>query len=156
VSLVEHRPLDYLDERLDLFVRNLAINRTAVWVYHPGIDPNSFGYKIRFAGLNAEARHYVESFADDGLNGGVLYTVWVYLLVAAIGGILLLRRTATPALIAAGALGVAAVTYQSGLFLGAMGTQYRFEFPVVVIALLVTAIVVAGVRGRRAATPDLR
>ena len=56
-----------------------------------------------------------------------------------------------------GALGLTALTYQSGLFIGTMATQYRFEYPVVVVGMLVTVIGVKALvdRRRRGREPEV-
>ena len=49
----------------------------------------------------------------------------------------------------AGALAASAITLQLGLFFGAMGVAYRFQFPGVAAALITVPVAVAVVRGRR-------
>jgi hypothetical protein len=135
-------PLGYLQARWEQYTRQIALTRRANWVYHPVIDPNGEGFQVRYPEANIQARDYVEGFADDQLNGGVLYTLWVYLLLGALAGVYLLR-TGRLELMAVGALGVASVTLQIGLFVATMGTQYRFQFPTVVIGMICTITAVA-------------
>ena len=146
-------PLGYLEMRTELFLRQISITREAMWVYHPGIDPNPYGYVVRFPGANDAATSYVEAFADAELDGGPLYTIWVYLVLAAVCAAVLLRGSRPLPVLAVGALGLSILTYQAGLYVAAMGTQYRFEFPAVVIGLLAAVIAIkiafATMRSRR-------
>ena len=149
--LTEH-PLDYLDERLDLWIRQLAITRKANFIYHPVVDPNSFGFVVRFPELNKEAKEYVESFAVvPTLDGGIVHAVWIYMLLCLAAAVVFLRRGRSPALVCIGALGLSSLTFQVGLFLGAMGTQYRFQISVVVAGLLCAAILLRFAYERRRA-----
>jgi hypothetical protein len=152
---IRDHPFDYLDVRWDLFVRQLAITRPAVWVYHPVIDPNPYGYSIKFGWANAAAKDYVEAFADDELEGNWIYTVWVYVLLNIAGAVVLLRWTRGWALASVGALALAALTYQAGLFFTTMQVQSRYEFPVIVAGLLCAAVLArlawVRLRGRGAA-----
>ena len=152
---VGNDPLQYLDVRVDLFLRQLTITRSAIWTYHPVIDPNPFGYVVRFPGPNSAAKDYVETFASPRLDGGWIYSVWAYLLLAVAAAAVLLRRSRGAALATVGALSLAALTHQAGLFLGALGTGYRYEFVVVVIGALGAAVLLrlAWDRFRRARHP---
>ena len=145
---VTGEPLDYLDLRIDAFGHQLALEGPPVFVYHPGIDPNPSGYAIEFSRANDVAIDYLQLFADDTyLNGGLIERPWVYLLLGIAAGVFLLRSAMPLPLV--GALGLTALTYQSGLFIGTMATQYRFEYPVVVVGLLVTVIAVKALVDRR-------
>jgi hypothetical protein len=140
-NAIKKYPGTYLAERWALFLRQIGITRRANVAYHPGIDPNPFGYTIRFRDLNETAVDYLDVFTEDDLNGGPVYTIWVYLALGLAGSlVLLLRHDSTPALRAVGAFGLTALTYQSGLFIGAPATQYRYEFPMVTVAMLVTIV----------------
>ena len=139
---VRDHPVDYAEGRLRLWLRQVALTRKANFIYHPGIDENAHGFHVAFPSLNEAANDYIEAFTADPrtLDGGPLHTVWVYLAAAAGGAVVLLRRRAGPLRRLVGLAGVSAVTHQAGLFFGAMGTQYRFEFPVVVIGVLVSLV----------------
>jgi hypothetical protein len=140
-DLVTGHPLDYLDERIDLWLRQLAITRKANFIYHPVIDGNPFGFHVRFPELNQEAKEYVEWFAVvPSLDGGIVHAVWIYMLLCLAAAVVFLRRGRPAALVCIGALGLSSLTFQVGLFLGAMGTQYRFQISVVVAGLLCAAI----------------
>ncbi len=151
-SQIGKDPLAYLNERARLWLRQVSVTRDPVWIYHPVIDPNNREFAVRFSGPNRAAKRYVEAFAiNENLDGGPLFWVWPYLLACAALAVVLLRRRSAPVLVL-GALALAAVTYQSGLFVGAMGTVFRFEFPIVVIAV-VTAVAACGLLVRRGAPP---
>lgn len=135
------RPFAYLDTRVDVWLRQLTIGRPAVWAYHPIIDPNPYGYRIRFPQMNVAAKDYIEGFTDDANNGRRLFhTVWLYILLGVGAGLVLLRRGRSLSLFAVAALGLATLTHQVGLFFGAMVTAYRWENPVVVMAALAVAV----------------
>lgn len=142
-AIVDH-PISYLKTRIEMQRRQLGIGRPAIFVYHPRIDENPFGFTIHHPGWNEAARDYIEGFADDYLNGRApFYVLWLYLLLAVVAGAwLLVKARAKPALAAVGAFGLSALTWQLGLFLGAMVLQYRFEFPMVVTSI-VTCVVAA-------------
>ena len=154
---VEGEPLEYLDVRWELLERNLGLTAPTQWVYHPGIDANSWGYAPTFPGLNQDAKKYVEAFAINGarLDGGILHRTWIYLLVALVGAAFLLRRRPGLALLTVAALGLTALLHQAGLFFGTPQNGYRLEFNVTVTALLVLAVAVGTVlQRRRAARPS--
>jgi hypothetical protein len=138
---VLENPLEYLDVRWDLFMRQVAVTRPPTWIYHPVIDPNSFGYEIRFPEANDIAKDYVETFADDNLDGNLLHATWLYLLIA-LGAVAVLLRAPEPALNIVGLMAMAALLYQIGLFLGATGVGLRLEDSARIMALL--AAIVAG------------
>ena len=150
---VAHHPAEYAGNRLELYLRQLTFGHPAVFVYHPQIDANSFGFRVRFARLNQAARDYMAAFTNPANDGDVLFTVWAYLLAALVLAALLLRRgIAAPARVA-GLLALGGILYQSGLLLGPMGLQYRFEFPAVATTLVVAAAALGLLARRRAATP---
>ena len=138
---IKEYPGTYLAERWALFLRQIGVTRRAVVAYHPGIDANPFGYTIRFPALNDAAIDYLDLFADEQLEGGLVYTIWIYLgLGLAASLFLLVRHDSTSALRAVGAFGLSVLTYQSGLLVGAPATQYRYEFPMVTVAMLVSLV----------------
>lgn len=141
-SVVEH-PLNYLSGRFALWLRQISVTRAPDFIYHPVVDPNELGLKVRYVSLNDAAKDYVEAFANPRtLDGGPLHFVWVYLLVNIGGAFVFLRTRMRPAQRLVGLLGVAMVTHQSGLLFGAMGTQYRFEFPVVAVGAVMLTVLV--------------
>ena len=149
-TLADH-PFDYLEGRWKLWLRQVAIGTDSIFIYHPWIDPNDLGQRVKFDGLNAAARDYVEAFAERGtFDGGPLHTVWAYLLVNVAGAATFLRRRFRSDQRLVGFFALSAVTHQAGLFFGAMGTQYRFQFPVVALgAMVLLALVREAWRKRR-------
>ncbi len=152
-------PLGYLGSRMELFAHQLSFGAEPVLV---AAEETAFGYAHWFQSANDVANDYLAVFtrADQDffiplLFGGVLFTVWVYLL-AAIGAAVALVRRGTPApVLLAGALALSALTLQAGLFFGAMGVAYRFEFSVVAVALLTVPVAVVAVRrGREVPAPS--
>jgi hypothetical protein len=147
-------PLEYLDVRWDLFMRQVAVTQPPTQIYHPVIDGSTLGYQIRFPDANNAAKDYVEAFADDNLNGNLLHATWLYLLLA-LGAAVVLLRSREPALNIVGLMAVAVLLYQLGLFLGATGVGLRLEDPARIMALL--AAIVAGsylIGRRRARSPE--
>ena len=135
-SAIGHHPAAYFDTRWDIFWRQIGLTRAPAQIYHPGIDSNAFGFVIRFPALNDAARDYVEAFANDAYDGDFLFRAWIYVLIGTVAAAVFLLRARTTLTLAAGLFCVTALVYQSGLMLGAMGVQYRLEFPAVVTGLL--------------------
>ena len=145
-------PLGYLESRTDLFADQLSIGAEPVLV---APEETAFGFTHWFPAAHDVAGDYLDLFtrADQDffipqLFGGVLYTIWPYLLATIGAAIVLLRRGMPGPLLLVGALALSALTLQVGLFLGAMGVAYRFEFPVVVAALLTVPVAIAVLRRR--------
>ena len=157
---IEADPGGYLAVRADLFGRQLALTRSARYVYIPELAPNDYGYEIWLGGPHDVALDYLDLFTEPhsetiffaSIDGDVLYTVWIYLLGAAAAAACLLRRGLAPELLVVGALALAALFLQIGLFFLAMGTEYRFEFPAVAASILAAAVAIrVAVRSRTSA-----
>ncbi|ADB53867.1 hypothetical protein [Conexibacter woesei] len=156
IDRVTADPLGYLRIRTRLFLRQIALTRDAVWTYHPFIDPNPWGYRTTFPWANDIANDYEDAFADAQLNGNTVFAVWIYLLASAVAVVLCLRRRTTVRVLIAG-LAAMPLLYQAGLYFGAMGTIFRFEYPAVVLGTIVMVFGVqrawqlrpAAMRGRR-------
>jgi hypothetical protein len=152
-AVLDH-PLEYLDVRWDLFMRQIAVTQPPTQIYHPVIDGSTLGYQIRFPDANQAAKDYVEAFADDTLNGNLLHATWLYLVIA-LGAAVVLLRSKEVALKIVGLMAVAALLYQVGLFLGATGVGLRLEDPARIMALLAGIVASASlIRRRRATTPE--
>jgi hypothetical protein len=140
ISQVTGHPFGYLKMRTKLFLRQIGLTRRPIWIFHPGIDANAFGYKSRFPSLDDAADDYVTAFAHPNLDGTVVHRAWIYLIFAVVGAVVLLRRRWAPALIAVGGVALAALLIQVGYFFGAMGTQYRFEHGPIAFCLITIAV----------------
>ncbi len=152
---IADQPVDYLKGRWRLWLRQVSLTREADFIYHPVVDPNPWGLQVRFASLDEAAGDYVEFFADPRtLDGGPLHRVWVYLLLDVVGALALIRKKMRPAQRVVAMLALAVVAHQAGLFLGAMGTQYRFQFPAVVVGLVVLFVLIQHLSRMRRARPD--
>jgi hypothetical protein len=154
---ISDHPGAYLATRVDMFLRQIGLTRRASVIYHPGIDGNTFVYSIRFSGLNGTLRDYLDLFGDDNLEGGPVFTVWLYLLGAILAMALMFRYRRERLAVVGLGLAVVPLLYQVGLFFLAMGVGYRLEFPAVAIALIAmvyAAAVVWQTRGTRISTAE--
>lgn len=140
LHVITTQPFSYLRLRGQLFLRQIGITRRPIWVWHPQIDPNSFGYQSHFPSLDKVGGDYMRAFTEPNNDGSYIFRPWIYLLVALVGAIILLRRRWGPALILAGGVALAALTLQIGYFFGAMAVGYRWEHPAVVMSLITLAI----------------
>lgn len=145
----------YLEARTELFGHQLALARSARVVFIPDVAENPYGYRIWAPAVNSAALDYLALFTVNEvedypvINGGVLYSVWIYLLIAGLAMLALLRRGGALEHLAVGALAAAAITTQTGLFVGAMGAEFRFEFPAVAAAMFAAPVAVAVVLRNR-------
>jgi len=130
----------YLKMRTKLFLRQIGLTRRPIWIFHPGIDPNTFGYRSKFPSLDDAADDYVTAFAHPNLDGTVIHRAWIYLIFAVIGVFVLFRRNRSAALMAVGGVALAALLIQVGYFFGAMGTQFRFEHGPIVFCMITFAV----------------
>ena len=76
--------------------------------------------------------------ANDALDGGVVHTVWLYLLVL-VAGLAYLWST-RPLYRCLGWIVLSCLLYQASLFFGLMGAAYRLNIHCVVVALVVLAV----------------
>jgi hypothetical protein len=130
----------YLGVRWDLFMGQIGITEPARAIFHPGIDPNPLGYRIRHPGLDSSARAYVGVFSTATYKGTAIQRVWIYLLLSLAAAVVLLRRGRPGALKVVGAMGICAFTLQLGLFFAAPSERYRFEEPTVLAGLIGLAV----------------
>lgn len=145
-AIVEH-PVSWLRVRWTTFSYQTALVAPATWAYHPFIDPNPYGFAPSNPELDEAGRSYVDAFNAPNNNGGPLQTVWLYLVVAGVSAWFLVRSADAGRRIL-GWLAVAALTYQVGLFLAAMGAQFRLEFPAVMWATIAGAACAVELRWR--------
>ena len=148
IDQIEDDPLQYLDWRIDAFGRQIGLDAPGVFVYHPGIDPNHFGYEVEVGWANDAVKGYQQLFTDSDNDGQVFHRAWMYLLLSLFALIVLLRSS-VPARTTVGAMALGNLTYQAGLFFGTMGTQWRFEFPVAAVTIIATAVAVKELVDRR-------
>lgn len=128
---VRSDPLGYLRERFKLFLNEVSITQGSLMVYDPAIDPNTLGYHTTFSWANNVANDYMQAFTGPADDGGIVFSVWLYLLICAVGAGVFLRLRSTRRLLI-GALCASVITYQLGLLFGVIDVGYRFELPVVV------------------------
>jgi hypothetical protein len=156
IDAIRSHPIAYLKERLTLGLEQVSVTEPSVWVTHPGVDANPWGYTAAFPSLDRGVQEYIRLFADDQLRGGIVYRVWPYLLVLVAG--LGYLRSAKRTYRCLGWMSVASLAYQASLFFGLMGTGYRLNVSSVVIALVICVVASADVVGRfrqRRAQPEL-
>jgi hypothetical protein len=142
LKAIENYPVQYAEERIGLELRQVSITSSALIVYHPGIDPNSQGYKLQRPALDRIARGYLDLFTSDGyLHGGIVFSVWIYLLLATASGVVLLRRARGERSVSLiGVLGLSVWGLQIGYLLGIMGVSYRVEEYTVAVGMVTTCI----------------
>jgi hypothetical protein len=153
---VKSYPGAYLAERGSLFLDQLGIDEAPQYPMHLGIDGNKWGFAFAHPQLNDAMRTYIALFAeDDGLiRGGPIFRPFIYVILLLLSSSLLFlqrRRTCQPALsrIVMWFM-IAAVGYELTYLPFAMGTMYRFSYPVVVVAVVCTTwTAVVLVRHRR-------
>ena len=123
---------------------------------HPGIDGNPFGLHASFP-ASTTTKGYVELFDATSVpdpSGGIIFDVWIYLLLAAVGAWFLLPRWRDPRALVLGSLALSSLTYQLGAFLS-MGVQYRLEVPSVATGLVVLLAGGDHVGGRASPRPGV-
>jgi hypothetical protein len=142
LDYVGDNPFEWLDVHWDSWLRQIALTQGARVVYHPGIDPNPFGYRIEFGSENRALIDYLSVFtsADTLESGAFIYRPFLYLLLAAGAAWWLLGRGREPAIV--GAMALAGLAYQVGFLLVTVANEYRFEFPAVVLGILATVVAV--------------
>jgi hypothetical protein len=147
-------PTTYLAERASLFLDQLGLRKAPQYPMHLGIDQNKWGFAFAHPQLNDAMRSYVALFADDeGLTrGGLLFRPFIYviLMLLCTTALLVQRRRSRYAALSSIVVWfmIAAVGYELTFFPLAMGTAYRFSYPVVVVAVVCAVwTTVATVRG---------
>jgi hypothetical protein len=141
IHRIESNPLSWVNARFQLFDYLIGITAPAIWIYHPYIDPNTYGYSTTFTGANKIATNYESSFANSANNGDALFRTWPYLLIACVIAVVLLRG-ADRYRILAGTIALSVLTYQVGYLLALMNVNYRYEFPALVLCEIALALAV--------------
>lgn len=138
LDAVRADPIDYLRGRWKTWTRQIGWSGHVWWIFHPYVDPNPWGYEIEHDAVNDVMQEYMTSFTSDPwLGGNDLFRIWPYLLVCC-GGLVMLRRRSDVRLVGWACAG--ALAHESTLFLGTMGVQYRYNYPVVLVALITASI----------------
>jgi hypothetical protein len=139
IHRIEADPSSWVNARLQLFDYLIGITAPSIWIYHPFIDPNNFGYTTTFPGANKIATDYESSFANSANNGDALFRVWPYLLIAIVIAAVLLRSTDRHRVLA-GVIALSVLAYQVGYLVALMNVNYRYEFPALVLCELALAL----------------
>ncbi len=135
-SAIVHDPAGYLRERLALAEAQLAITRPSLWVFEWPPDPT--GFRPVSSTLRTVGVDYLKPFSinDNNTTGGPLYTAWVYVLLLGISiPILLRRRRAGDWVVASAAISM--LIYEVSVFFTAPDLEYRFAYPMVVMATVI-------------------
>jgi hypothetical protein len=138
-KVVEDHPFAYLRERLHQMQWTLGLGVDQIWIYHPYIDANPFGYSTTFPGADNVANHWMQLFTDSVNNGGIIFAPWIFLLVCCVAVVLAARRQ-SPTRLVLGGIGLAMILYQIGFFFGLEGVNYRYEAPCVTMAMIIIAV----------------
>ena len=144
-TAVLHHPLDYLDERARLELREWSITARPYTVYQPNnFGDNSLGIHVEDPSLDRVAIDYLNLFTDDGyVYGGPLLYAWIYLLLATVWGVMLVRQASRNRQL--GLIGWCALSawgLQVGYLVGTAGSAYRYENLTIVAALVTTCVMV--------------
>ncbi|MFT4034539.1 MAG: hypothetical protein QM679_03075 [Patulibacter sp.] len=139
---IVHNPLRWLRVRARMWTQITAMTSPSSWIYHPVVDPNAFGFSPADVELNEAGNDYMAFFATGANAGTFLFDGWIYVALT-IGCIPLLwrRRDVTGQVLAL--LGVGSLAYQVSMFLLNSGADYRFMFPSVLVAIVLTVTMVA-------------
>ena len=154
VQAILHDPAAYLEERVRLALRETMVTGPAYWVTQwPQYNP---GYTALLPGPNTVGMHYILAFAQGGDNavGGAIFTGWAYLLLLIAAAAWWLRRHEAAERVL-GLLAGALLLYTAAVCLGSPGVVYRYAYPAVTGATVLTALLtvvaaMAGVRRIRA------
>ena len=142
LNAIRSHPASYLASRSKMELTQLAWDNKTAWIYHPQIDPNPWGYHFINPELQESMDEYLRaSAANDYLQGGWIYEVWIYLLITLLGiGYLASGRHQHKLL---GLFCFGSIAYHATIFFAIMGVEYRFAFPTVVLSLVVVAVATA-------------
>jgi hypothetical protein len=133
-------PRAYLHARWQTWTRLIGWSGNTFEPYHPGFDPNPWGYKAKFPSLNRFGLAFLSSFSSGPLMGGALHRTWVYLLGAVLLTVDLLRPKRSPPLRLLGWLCGAAAAYYLTFFFLATGPNFRWGWLLVAATLIGTGV----------------
>ena len=148
LAAIREHPSGYLAFRFEMLRTQVAWENKADWVYHPQIDANPWGYHFVNPDLQQPMDGYLRLFAaNDYLQGGWIYEIWVYLLITIAGLGFFASRNPQRKLLALFCVG--SLGYQATIFFATMGVGYRLTFPSVVLSLVVVAVGLGDLSGVR-------
>ena len=136
IDEIRSHPMAYLHERWHLWTRLTAWNANAYEPYHPEVDPNPWGYKATYPSLYRFAGAYLSAFSSGPLEGGALHRVWVYLALAGLLAVDLLRRGRPKYLGLVGWLCAGSVVYFASFFFLGMGVNFRWSWLVAIASVI--------------------
>jgi hypothetical protein len=147
LSSVVHHPWDYLTERTDLALAQLSITHPSFWTYQ--VPPDGPQFLPVSMSLRNDGITYLSAFVVGGnLYGDPLYTVWVYLIVAAAAvPVLLRRRRAGDSAVVA--LAISTLILECAVFFTAPALNYRYAYAIVVAGTVLVPVMVPPIRMNR-------
>ena len=146
MKVVAANPGAYLRHRGHLFLTMLGIGvPTIYYPYHPGIDPNEFGFKFKHIS-EQRAGSYFRGF--DRLAATIFYKPWVYLLLCAATLALACQRVrgmrgSREENLLAATIALSGIANMASLFFLATAADYRYVIWTVFAALLGGVLVAA-------------
>jgi hypothetical protein len=135
-------PAAYVEERTELALHETMITEPAYWVTQsPQFNP---GYSALHPGPNKVGMDYILTFTqgNDNAVGGVIFTGWVYLLLLLAAAVWLLKRRAAADRVL-GLLAAALLLYIAAVCAASPGVVYRYVYPAVAVATVLTALLLA-------------
>ena len=130
IEALVHHPFAYLEERSDLALAQFSVTHPSYWTFQIPLSGSQF--RPLSPALQEYGLDYLSPFSDGGnLYGDVLYSVWFYLLLAAVSVPVLARRRGVGDRVLAG-FGVSILLLAVAIFFTAPELIYRFGYPIVV------------------------
>jgi hypothetical protein len=130
IGALWHHPFAYLEERSELALEQFSVTNPSFWTFQP--PPSGRQFRPLTPALQQYGLDYLMPFSSGGnLYGDVLYSVWFYLLLAAVSVPVLVRRGGVGDRALAG-FGVAILLLAVAVFFTAPELVYRFTYPIVV------------------------
>jgi hypothetical protein len=136
LAAVLHHPWGYLTIRWRLWTHLIGWGVNAYEPYHNGFDSNPWNYHAAYRALDRAALHYLSYFSVSRDEGGVLYHLWVYLILCLLVSCDLLRRSRSTPVRIIGCLCASTFLYFLAYFFVAMGFGFRWGWLLVVSTLI--------------------
>jgi heme A synthase len=130
---IRDHPLDYLAVRAELWGRQASITGPPYQAVDSGLRPTPIGYNPYFPDVVKVAVDYAKWWTADptvNASGGLVHTVWAYLLIALLAMVWMARRP-SPINRVFVLLGAGSLLYTLGMFFAATSLQYRYSLPCV-------------------------